>query len=183
MEILNDHLLDILSIQEEDGKENKRQALRLVVFMRAQSDGLVKDYLHFQGAPLSNPDFNQKPQTDGLPTLEELPASPWKRLSLSLSAFASLASWFESVIFWQTDLNPKAKQLHKRLETCHQQLKALCSSLATILGRADLSYPSTPTVSKTFAKKIAGYAVCVSFINWLQQTERDLAILIAETAV
>ncbi|KAM8962482.1 cardiotrophin-2-like [Pelodytes ibericus] len=178
-----DNLAAILSLSEDDGKEGKRQALRLVLLVKSQSMGLVSEYLHFQGPPFSDSGFNLEPQVEGLPTPHDLPASPWKRLSLCFSAFLSLTSWFAAVVVWQQDLNPKAEQFHKSLMTCQKECRALSSSLAALLGRTDLAFPQTPVVPKIYAKKVAGYAVCFRFLNWLDQAEKDLVILIAETAV
>uniref|UniRef100_A0A8C5QV00 Uncharacterized protein n=1 Tax=Leptobrachium leishanense TaxID=445787 RepID=A0A8C5QV00_9ANUR len=137
----------------------------------------------FQGSPLSDPDYSAKPHVEGLPAPMDLNASLWKRISLSLAAFALLATWFDCVFLWQVDLTARAKDMHARLENCRQQCKALCTSLASILEQKEPTYPPKPEVSKVFTKKIAGYAVCLHYVSWLKQTERDLAILISETAV
>ncbi|XP_053326578.1 cardiotrophin-1 [Spea bombifrons] len=184
MEVLRvDHLAGIPSAHQEDDKEDKRQALRLVLLLKSESEGLVSEYLRFQGPPFSTPGFNSTAPVDGLPTPRDLPASLWKRLPLCLSAFTSLAGWFAAVLAWQKELNPGAVSLHRRLEASQQQARALCSSLAAILGQPVPGPPAAPAVSRVIAQKIAGYVACLSYVNWLTQTERDLALLVCETAV
>ncbi|MEE6514576.1 hypothetical protein FKM82_022857 [Ascaphus truei] len=187
MEVLRvDPSLGVLSLQQEQEKAAIRQALGLVSLLRAQTEDLVSEYLSHQGPPFSAPGFSYpRPQIDGLPTLDAvvLLSNPWKRLALSLSAFGSLSGWFAVVLRWQKELNPRAHQLHTRLEVCRQDLRALRSNLGSILGKLDLSSSPTSMAPKAFKQKLTGYTICWSYREWLFQTERDLMIMAAETAV
>ncbi|KAM3917797.1 cardiotrophin-1-like isoform 2-T2 [Leptodactylus fuscus] len=187
MEIIAEHLAGILSLsQEQDGKESKRQALLLVSMAKSQADSLVEQYLSHQGAPFSvNGAAVPQATIEDLPTLDQnnLPSSPWKRLTLSLRAFLSLSEWLASVLLWQRSLNPKAWELLNLLEIAENNSKAISSNLTTLLEKQDVSSPSLTTLSTTMKKKVAGYMVCKSFYEWLTQTERDLVILLAESPV
>ncbi|XP_075174755.1 cardiotrophin-1-like [Anomaloglossus baeobatrachus] len=186
MEVITEHLVGILSrSQEQDGKEAKRQALLLVSMAKSQADTLVETYLSQQGPPFSdNGAAVPQSKIKDLPALEQssLPSSPWKRLALGLGAFSSLSEWLASVLLWQKSLNPKAWELLNLLEIAENNSRAISSNLTTLLGRQDISTPSLTTLS-TIKKKVAGYMVCKSFYEWLNQTERDLVIILAESSV
>ncbi|KAM4632206.1 cardiotrophin-1-like [Discoglossus pictus] len=190
MEVLRvDHLSAVFSLpQDQDGKEEKVQLRKLVTRVRSMSEGLVSTYLSFQGPPFSNPGYLPSPtrsQLKGIPILDthNLPASPWKRLDLSLSAFLSFVAWFTSVKRWQESLNSKATKLIQLLDTCQQDTRALCSSIGVLLGKTELFSPAPPEVSRLFDQKVIGCVVCQCFCDWLVQTERDMVILVAETSV
>ncbi|XP_073491875.1 cardiotrophin-2-like isoform X2 [Aquarana catesbeiana] len=187
MEVITvDALAGLLSLpQESDGKEAERQTLFQVSLARSEAETLVLDYLGHQGSPFTD---NSKPPTlkiDNLPVLDRmaLPSSPWKRLSLSLSAFLSFRGWFASVIDWQKSLNPKSWELLKSLEKSRNNSMAISSNLGDILEQNDHPAPSSPKVSSAFKQKVAGYMVCRNYYDWLVQTEKDLIILVAESSV
>ncbi|KAM5153079.1 cardiotrophin-2-like [Mantella aurantiaca] len=187
MEVMTvDHLTELLSLpQEQDDKETKRQVLLLVSLARSEAETLVKDYLSHQNSPFSD---NAKPPTlkiEDIPVLDKsaLPSSPWKRLAMSLSAFLSFRGWFESVLSWQKSLNPKSRDLLNLLECSRNNILAISSNLGALLGQNDFPAPHSPTLSTTYKKKVAGYMVCKNYCDWLVQTEKDLIILVAESAV
>ncbi|XP_044158982.1 cardiotrophin-2-like [Bufo gargarizans] len=185
MEVITEHLAGIPS-QDQDGKEAKRQAQLLVSMAKSQAGQLVDRYLSHQGPPFSD-NGAKVPQAkvEDLPTLDQnnLPSSPWKRLNLSLRAFLSLREWLAAVHLWQRSLNPKAWELLDLLEIAESNSRAISSNLTALLGRQDVSSPSLTALSTTMKKKVAGYMVCKSFYEWLNQTERDLMILLAESPV
>lgn len=187
MEVITEHLVGILSLsQEQDGKEAKRQALLLVAMAKSQANQLVEKYLGQQGPPFSdNGAAVPQAKIEDLPALDQqgLPASPWKRLALSLQAFLSLSEWLAAILLWQRDLNPKSWELLNLLEIAETNSRAIGSNLTVLLGRPDTSAPSPMTPSTTIKKKVAGYMVCKSFYEWLSLTERDLVVLIAESSV
>ncbi|XP_040211987.1 cardiotrophin-2-like isoform X2 [Rana temporaria] len=187
MELITvDALAGLLSLpQESDGKEAERQLRLQVVMARSEAENLVQDYLSQQGPPFSD---NSKPPTlkmENLPVMDSmaLPSSPWKRLSLSLSAFLSFRGWFASVIDWQKSLNPKSRELLKSLENSRIRCMAISSNLGGLLGQNDYPAPSSPTVSSAYKQKVAGFLVCRNYYDLLVQTEKDLLILIAESSV
>ncbi|XP_040269265.1 cardiotrophin-2-like [Bufo bufo] len=185
MEVITEHLAGIPS-QDQDGKEAKRQAQLLVSMAKFEAGQLVDRYLSHQGPPFSD-NGAKVPQAkvEDLPTLDQnnLPSSPWKRLNLSLRAFLSLREWLAAVHLWQRSLNPKAWELLDLLEIAESNSRAISSNLTALLGRQDVSSPSLTALSTTMKKKVAGYMVCKSFYEWLNQTERDLMILLAESPV
>ncbi|KAG9467966.1 hypothetical protein GDO78_013952 [Eleutherodactylus coqui] len=188
MEVIRaDHLAGLLSLtQEQDGKEAKRQALLLVLMAKSQADRLTEEYLSQQGPPFSNNGAAiPQEKIDDLPVLDQndLPSSPWKRLTRSLRAFLSLSEWLAAVLLWQRELNPKAWELLNLLEIAENNSRAISSNLTALLGRQDVSAPSLTTLSKAMKKKVAGYMVCKGFYEWLGESERCLTILLAESSV
>ncbi|XP_072273252.1 cardiotrophin-2-like [Pyxicephalus adspersus] len=187
MELITvDHLAGLLSLaQENDGKKTMLQSLQLVSLAKTDAETLVNDYLSHQGPPFSDHTFSPTLQMDGIPVLDEatLPSSPWKRLSMGLSSFLSFRGWFASVLTWQKSLNPKSKELLNLLEISRKHTLAISSNLASLLGQHDIPAPTSPYVSPSFKQKVAGYLVCKNYYDWLVQTERDLIIVVAESAV
>ncbi|XP_077303359.1 cardiotrophin-2-like isoform X2 [Lithobates pipiens] len=188
MEVITvDALAGLLALpKESDGKEAERQSLFQVSLAKSEAKTLVQDYLSQQGSPFSD---NAKPPPtstiDNLPVLDRmaLPSSPWKRLSLSLSAFLSFRGWFASVINWQNSLNPKSNDLLKSLEKSRNNSMAISTNLGDLLEQNDHPAPSSPVVSNFYKQKVAGYMVCRNYYDWLVQTEKDLIILLAESSV
>ncbi|OCT59031.1 cardiotrophin-2 [Xenopus laevis] len=181
---------DILSMQQEQetlaAKEQKEQVLNLVTSIQKQSDALVKEYLSHQGAPFSSNGFSYPlHQLKDLPWLDInlLPSSPWKSLVFSLSAYSTLIGWFESTLKWQRKLNSRAQKLIDHLEASYQHVRALSSSLSSLLQEPIPTSQAMPEIKEVFTQKVTGYGVCQCFCDWMAQTKRDMENLVAETSV
>ncbi|XP_068102694.1 cardiotrophin-1-like isoform X2 [Hyperolius riggenbachi] len=177
--------LRALPLEADDARREKQQALLLVGLAKTEAESLLSEYLKHQGPPFST-NFNP-PQTPphSIPVLkrEDLPSSIYKRLALIQSSFQLLTRWFASVHTWQSSLNPNAHNLANLLQMSKRNSDALSKQLNVILDQEDLSSPSPPSITSAYNQKVAGYFVCKSYLDWLDQAQIDLTILVSESAV
>ncbi|XP_015674588.1 cardiotrophin-1-like [Protobothrops mucrosquamatus] len=160
----------------------------LTLSMQFSSGQLLSSYVHHQGMPFGDPDFNPLIQPfPGVP-LPTLSTTDWlgltdqERLQQNASAFSNLPVYLASVKCQQMDLNPLETELHRQLESSslrclglENNLKSIMSSLDIAPGPAVSAQPLEP--DNAFLAKLTGYYVCHLFRDWVNRCEKDIALL------
>ncbi|XP_034275736.1 cardiotrophin-1 [Pantherophis guttatus] len=175
------------STQQEIALEIERTH-NLTLSMQFSSGQLLSNYVHHQGVPFGDPDFNPTIQPfPGLPlptlsTTEWLGLTDKERLQQNASAFSNLQVYLASVKCQQMDLNPLEDELHRKLDSSRlhclgleNNLKSIMSSLGIVPGPV---VPAEPLESdNAFLMKLTGYYVCHLFQDWVNRCEKDIALL------
>ncbi|XP_026576916.1 cardiotrophin-1 [Pseudonaja textilis] len=160
----------------------------LTLSMQISSGKLLSNYVHHQGIPFGEPDFNPPIQPfPGLP-LPTLSTSDWlgltdkERLQQNTCAFSNLPVYLASVKCQQMDLNPLEDELHRQFDSSRlhclgleNNLKSIMSSLGIVPGPVVSAQPLEP--DNTFFMKLTGYYICHLFQDWVNRCEKDIALL------
>ncbi|XP_013932136.1 PREDICTED: cardiotrophin-1-like [Thamnophis sirtalis] len=161
---------------------------KLTLSMKFSSGQLLSIYVHHQGVPFGDPNFNPIIQPfPGLP-LPTLSPADWlgltdkERLQQNASAFSNLPVYLASVKCQQMDLNPLEDELHRQFDSSRLQCLGLASNLKSIM--CSLGITPVPDVSAerlepddAFFMKLTGYHICHLFQDWVNRCEKDIALL------
>ncbi|XP_060111837.1 cardiotrophin-1 [Heteronotia binoei] len=191
MEVLPVDLPKLLSSSSHSQQEiasRISQAHHLSVSMKRGSEQLLAKYVHFQGRPFGDADFNPPyPAFPGLPS-PSLPHETWKdlsdaeRLQQNVTAFSNLPEFLSAVKRQQESVNPHASELHRQLETAGLKCRGLASNLKSVMTAMGLAPAPAPPAEPPnpvdiFPKKLIGYYVCQLYRDWANRSEDDLALL------
>ncbi|KAK9397664.1 cardiotrophin-1-like [Crotalus adamanteus] len=160
----------------------------LALSMQFSSGQLLSSYVHHQGMPFGDPDFNPPIQPfPGVP-LPTLSTTDWlgltdqERLQQNASAFSNLPVYLDSVKCQQMDLNPLETELHRQFESSSLRCLGLENNLKSIMSSLDIA--PGPAVSaqplesdNSFLMKLTGYYICHLFRDWVNRCEKDIALL------
>ncbi|KAJ6652133.1 hypothetical protein lerEdw1_013173 [Lerista edwardsae] len=188
------HLSSSSSRSQQELAIKIKQTHNLTIFLQNGSEVLLKEYITCQGPPFGTPGFSLpiKPFPGlPLPSLSSearLDLSDVERLQEDLLAFSSLPTFLATVRRQQALLNPTAMDLHQLLDTSHKQCLGLANNLQSIMACMDIvSGPAVPAEppeeGSSFTMKTVGYQICQLYQVWANQSQEDLALLVAKHPV
>ncbi|KAM5329599.1 cardiotrophin-1-like [Glossophaga mutica] len=167
------------------------QTHSLARLLTKYAEQLLQEYVQHQGDPFGLPSFSPpRMPVVGLsaptPGHAGLPAP--ERLQLDAGALAALPPLLDLVCRLQTELNPRAPLLLRRLEDAARQARALSAAVEAVLAalgaepRGPRPEPAAAAAAATaagvFPAKVLGLRVCGLYREWVSRTEADLGQLV-----
>nr|AAS21074.1 receptivity factor PRFA2 [Plethodon aureolus]AAX22001.1 receptivity factor PRFA5 [Plethodon aureolus] len=159
--------------------------------IQSSADSLLPTYLSFQGAPLSDPDY-QLPHIKvvNLPTAAMdydtfIRQTDETRLKNNLYFYSAIVEFLKEAMTEQEDLNPAELTLKAKFEEAMANSNTLISKISDIMTQMGMSVTITlpkPLVvpfkgSAYFSKKLRGGVVCKEYKERVFLTKRDFVLL------